>query len=236
MNTTLRTLPLALLLLSALLAGCPKTKNADLELAAAEKALADAAANRAKNCAGETYTAAESLLTEAKKLAKDGDYDGARAKAAEAERIAGQAKANSPADCDKKKDEDPNLNKTSGQTTEAGRGANLGSLEQTIYFDYNDANIREDSKALLTQVAAAMAKDPGIKIEIEGHCDERGSTEYNLQLGERRARAVEKYLMTQGVKGGQISTISYGEERPADPESNERAWAKNRRAELKHLR
>ncbi|MFO0722948.1 MAG: peptidoglycan-associated lipoprotein Pal [Myxococcota bacterium] len=218
-----------------LLAGCPK-KNADIELAAADKALADAAANRAKNCAGETYTAAENMLAEAKKAAKDGDMEGARTKAAEAERLAGQAKAASPEGCDKKKDENPDLNKNASSTDNAGRGANLGSLAQTIYFDYNDANIREDSKALLTQVAAAMVKDPGVKVEIEGHCDERGSTEYNLSLGERRAKAVEKYLLTQGVKGGQISTISYGEERPVDPESNEAAWAKNRRAEIKPQR
>ena len=226
------------LIVAAALGGCTK-KNADLELAAAQKAIDDALNAKARDCAPETFVAAEGLLADAKALAGQGKPEEARAKALEAEKLAKQAAANSPAGCDQKKDADEDDDgepKEASSTDLAGRGANLGDLEQTIYFDYNDANIREDSKALLTQVAAAMAKDPGIKIEIEGHCDERGSTEYNLQLGERRARAVEKYLMTQGVKGGQISTISYGEERPADPESNERAFAKNRRAELKHLR
>jgi peptidoglycan-associated lipoprotein len=70
------------------------------------------------------------------------------------------------------------------------------------------------------------------KIVIEGHCDERGTAEYNIALGERRAKSVKRYLINLGVDSSQLSTISYGEERPADPGHNEAAWAKNRRAEF----
>lgn len=215
------------------LAGCTK-KNADLELSAAEKAMKDALEGRARDCAPETYVAAEGLLADARALAQQGKAEEARAKALEAERLAKQAAAASPEGCDKKKDEapvDPNAGASS--TDLAGRGADLGSLEQTIYFDYNDSAIREDGKIILTKLAQLMIKDPGVRIEVEGHCDERGSTEYNLHLGERRARAVEKYLLTQGVKGGQINTISYGEERPLDLAPTEAAFAKNRRAEIR---
>lgn len=215
-------------------AACGKGKNAELELSAAEKALEDARNSRAKDCAGETYQAAEAVLAEAKDLASKGEIDQARAKAQEAERLATQARAASPEGCDQpEEEEDQDPNKDASATDQAGRGMQLGEIEQTIYFDYNEASIREDSKQILTQIAGLMAKDPSVKIEIEGHCDERGSTEYNLHLGERRARAVEKYLVTQGVKAAQIATISYGEERPIDIASNDAAFARNRRAEIK---
>jgi peptidoglycan-associated lipoprotein len=228
----MRGIKLFLLCLAFAGAGCSGKKNADLELAAAEKAIEDARANRAKDCAGETYRAAEAVLAEARELATRGEVDQARAKAMEAERLATQARGASPEGCDKKGDEKADLQKPSA-TDQAGRGATIGDVEQTIYFDFNDATIREDSKQILAQVAMMMSKDGGLKVEIEGHCDERGSTEYNLHLGERRARAVEKYLVTQGVKAGQISVISYGEERPIDSNSTEGAWARNRRAEIK---
>jgi peptidoglycan-associated lipoprotein len=226
-----RSLLTASLGLVALLAGCPGAKNADLELSAAEKAIADAAAGRAKACAGETLTAAEGLLREAKAAADKGDADVARQKAAEAEKLAVQAKTRSPEGCDKK-DEPAPTPPPASSTNDVSAAAILAKLEQTIYFDYNDATIREDSKAVLTDIAKLLVADAGLSIEIEGHCDERGSTEYNLHLGERRAKSVEKYLMSLGVKGSQLSTISFGEERPIDFESNETAWAKNRRAEV----
>ncbi|MCC7381100.1 MAG: peptidoglycan-associated lipoprotein Pal [Deltaproteobacteria bacterium] len=223
-----------MLLLSAAIAAlplaCGKGKNADLELAAAEKALADAQNSHANDCAGETFRAAESVLAEAKQLATKGDIEAARQKAGEAERLANQAKDASPEGCNKKDEPAP---AAATATNEAGRGADLSSIEQTIYFDFNEASIREDSKQILTRIASMMGKDSGIRIEVEGHCDERGSTEYNLHLGERRAQAVEKYLVTQGVKTSQVEVISYGEERPLDVNSSEAAWAKNRRAEIK---
>lgn len=224
-----------LLALTLGLAACGP-KAPDAELAAAEKSINDARA-RVKDCAPETFAAAEALLAEAKASYGRKEYEASLAKANEADRLVKQAEAATPpGGCGKKTADDaskvdPKLN--AGASDAASRSADLTSLEQTIYFDYNDASIREDGKAVLTKIAQMMIRDPGIKLEIEGHCDDRGSTEYNLHLGERRARAVEKYLLTQGVKGGQISTISYGEERPVDLGENDAAWAKNRRAELK---
>ena len=101
---------------------------------------------------------------------------------------------------------------------------------ENIYFDFDKSSIRKDAKPILEKVAAHMKKTPGAKLQIEGHCDERGTAEYNLALGQRRADATKKYLVNLGVDGSRLSTISYGEEKPADPGNNEAAWAKNRRA------
>jgi peptidoglycan-associated lipoprotein len=109
----------------------------------------------------------------------------------------------------------------------------LGETLETIYFDYNQAHIREDSKTVLSRIAEIMSSQEGQNLEIEGHCDSRGSTEYNLHLGERRARSVRKYLVTQGVSPNLLQIISYGEERPIDLGETESAHQKNRRAELK---
>lgn len=101
-----------------------------------------------------------------------------------------------------------------------------------IYFDYDDYSLSDQAKETLTNNAAWLLKNPQKKVVIEGHCDERGTEEYNLALGERRAMSARRYLMNLGVRGTQLSTISYGEERPADPASGEDAWSKNRRAEF----
>ena len=101
-----------------------------------------------------------------------------------------------------------------------------------IHFDFDKYNIRPDDAEILKQNAAVLKKFPTVKIQIEGHCDERGTSEYNLALGERRASSVKRYLVSLGVDEKRISTISYGEERPLDPNQNEEAWTKNRRAEF----
>jgi peptidoglycan-associated lipoprotein len=101
---------------------------------------------------------------------------------------------------------------------------------ENIHFDYDKSFIRDDAKPVLGEVAAFMKKNPGAKVQIEGHCDERGTPEYNLALGQRRADSTKKYLVNLGIDGNRLSTISYGEEKPADPGHNEAAWAKNRRA------
>jgi peptidoglycan-associated lipoprotein len=103
----------------------------------------------------------------------------------------------------------------------------------TVYFDYNRANIRSDAQASLKQNAAYLKNNKGLEILIEGYCDERGTIEYNMALGQRRAAAARDYLAKLGISSGRISTISYGKENPADPRSTEEAWAKNRRAEFK---
>lgn len=101
---------------------------------------------------------------------------------------------------------------------------------QDIHFDFDKYNIREDAKATLMKNADWLKKNPGVKIQVEGHCDERGANDYNLALGDKRAKSTRDYLSSLGIDGGRISTISFGEERPQDPGHNEAAWAKNRRA------
>jgi peptidoglycan-associated lipoprotein len=104
------------------------------------------------------------------------------------------------------------------------------TMFENIHFDFDRSFIRNDAKPILQKVAAHMKKTPGAKLQIEGHCDERGTSEYNIALGQRRADSTKKYLTNLGVDGSRLSTISYGEERPADPGHNESAWARNRRA------
>ena len=102
-----------------------------------------------------------------------------------------------------------------------------------IYFDFDKHNLKPPAVAKLDKVADFMSKNADAKIRIEGHCDERGTNEYNLALGNRRANSAQKYLIDLGISAERLSTISYGEERPADPGHNEAAWAKNRRDEFK---
>lgn len=98
-----------------------------------------------------------------------------------------------------------------------------------IYFAFDQYDLSDEARRILTESAKIALAHPNLKIQIEGHCDERGSSEYNLALGERRAVSAKLYLIRLGVKGGQLSTISYGEEMPANPGHTEEAWAKNRR-------
>jgi peptidoglycan-associated lipoprotein len=104
------------------------------------------------------------------------------------------------------------------------------SLLKDVYFDFDKYDIRPADAAILKENAALLKKYTNVKIQIEGHCDERGTSEYNLALGERRANSTKNYLMTLGVSPERISTISYGEEKPLDPGHSEEAWGKNRRA------
>lgn len=99
----------------------------------------------------------------------------------------------------------------------------------SVYFDYDKAMIREDAKPILETNASWLNKFKTIKILIEGHCDERGTEEYNLALGEKRAKAAMDYLTTLGVSSDRVKIISYGKSQPADPGHNEAAWQKNRR-------
>lgn len=103
----------------------------------------------------------------------------------------------------------------------------------TVYFDFDKYNIRGDQRAALDNNAQVLKKFPDAVIKVEGHCDERGTVEYNLALGDKRANAVKEYLVTFGIQADRIETISYGKERPVDPGHNEEAWAKNRRAEFR---
>lgn len=104
------------------------------------------------------------------------------------------------------------------------------SLLKDIHFDFDKYDIRPGDAALLKENAALLNKYPNVKIQMEGHCDERGTVEYNLALGERRANHAKNYLVSLGISPARISTISYGKEKPLDAGHNEDAWARNRRA------
>lgn len=101
---------------------------------------------------------------------------------------------------------------------------------QDILFDFNKYDLRPDARAILDRKVMFMSTNQNVRVQIEGHCDERGTTAYNLALGERRANTAKQYMVTAGVSAGRLGTISYGEERPLDSGHTEAAWAKNRRA------
>ena len=112
-----------------------------------------------------------------------------------------------------------------------GATGERSSLEDA-FFDYDDFSLRQDAKSALEKDGKYLQKNSGTNVVIEGHCDERGSVEYNLALGEKRARAAKEYLTSYGIGGSRVTTISYGKERPFDTGHDESAWAKNRRAHV----
>lgn len=119
-----------------------------------------------------------------------------------------------------------------GPSAEAVRAALLADLGNVIHFDYDQDLIKPEDRPILDRKAEIMKANPGLRVRISGHADSRGSDEYNLVLGNKRALAARQYLIGRGVDGGRIDVTSFGEERPADPAENEAAWAQNRRAEF----
>jgi peptidoglycan-associated lipoprotein len=123
----------------------------------------------------------------------------------------------------------------------SGSGINVTPLEAerlrllsqlVVYFDYDQADILPEFNAQLQAHGQQLAQNPNMQLRLEGHADERGSREYNIGLGERRAQAVRRVLMLQGAGASQFTTVSYGEERPAQTGSDEESWRLNRRVEL----
>src|ERR1700687_1572604 len=106
---------------------------------------------------------------------------------------------------------------------------------RTIYFDFDSSDVRADYNGVVAAHARYLASNPSIRVRLEGNTDERGSREYNIGLGERRAQSVRRALTLQGVTEAQITTVSYGEERPAVTGHTEEAWARNRRADIVYL-
>jgi peptidoglycan-associated lipoprotein len=106
------------------------------------------------------------------------------------------------------------------------------ALLQVIYYDYDSDELRSDARATLDDKLRVLNANPALRIRIEGHCDERGTDEYNLALGRRRADQAKRYLTDRGIDASRIETISFGRERPAVPGSSEEAWARNRRGEF----
>jgi peptidoglycan-associated lipoprotein len=105
-------------------------------------------------------------------------------------------------------------------------------LAVMIHFDYDKSNIRSDDAGTLDEKVAILQANPNLRIRVHGHCDERGSDEYNLALGNRRAQAAKQYLVSHGVEAGRIDTQSWGEERPLVDGHDESAWSQNRRDEF----
>lgn len=103
---------------------------------------------------------------------------------------------------------------------------------KTIYFAFDSYTLNEDGKSLLNQAGGLLRSYPDIALRLEGHCDERGTAEYNLALGEKRANAVREYMENLGVSRSRLSTVSFGKEKPAVTGSDEESWAKNRRVEI----
>jgi peptidoglycan-associated lipoprotein len=129
---------------------------------------------------------------------------------------------------------------TSAGTTSAGGASSIGSIRtpdellakvgSTVYFDYDQSSLTSEAQATLDRQAAFLKASPSFRLIIEGHCDERGTREYNLALGDRRASAVRDYLVAKGINASRLSTISYGKERPSVGGSNETSYSLNRRS------
>ncbi|HEY7471442.1 MAG TPA: peptidoglycan-associated lipoprotein Pal [Gemmatimonadota bacterium] len=155
---------------------------------------------------------------------------------------AGCSRKQPPATDDRGRVEPPPATDTADADAEAARRAEeearrareaaYSSIQAPIYFDFDRSDLREDARQTLQAKAEALRQFPDIRIRIEGHCDERGTVEYNLALGERRADAARAYLVDLGIDPDRMTTISYGEERPAVEGQNEGAWSQNRRDEF----
>jgi len=134
----------------------------------------------------------------------------------------------------------------SGANAAAAAGANAAEEEtagpqagllakRVVYFDFDSSEIKGEGTDIVAAHAKYLASHSNARVRLEGHTDERGSREYNIGLGERRAQSVRRALLLQGASDGQITTVSYGEERPAAAGHDETAWAKNRRVEFVYL-
>jgi peptidoglycan-associated lipoprotein len=121
----------------------------------------------------------------------------------------------------------PTTTNTAGQP--GSREDFMKNVGDRVFFDYDKSDVKGEGRQVLQRQADWLKKYPNVTVTVEGHCDERGTREYNLALGERRASAVKKMLVALGVPAARVSTISYGKERPAVVGSNEAAWAQNRR-------
>jgi peptidoglycan-associated lipoprotein len=112
-------------------------------------------------------------------------------------------------------------------------GKEIEKIFRTIYFEYDSYEIKKENIEILKKIGDYLLENTTVVVLIEGHCDERGTREYNLVLGEQRALSVRNFLINLGVSPKRLFTVSYGEDRPVDPAHNEQAWAKNRRCEFK---
>lgn len=228
MRRTVR-LVMSVAVVAALATGCKKPPQG--AISDAEKALL--AAEARKDCANDKYLAAQKLLEEAKQLVEEKEYDAAERKAVAAQKMAEQARQEADAnweECNKRKEIIAEAKKpVEGDPDPVDVGP---ATLTTIFFAYDSAELSPAQRQQLEQNALWMRQNPEDIVVLEGHTDERGSVEYNLALGERRADAVKRYLETLGVSSDRLRTVSYGELRPAVQGHDESAWRYNRRAEF----
>ncbi len=229
------TVLMAFFVLGLVSSGCPKNIPQP-EIDAAENAIASI--EDTKDCAPETYRAAHTMMDRAKALIQEQRYDEAKTAMLAAKNLADQARR----ECDQKKDQAPQAQEDETAPTDE----NINEIDMnpenqappmldTIFFGFNESMITDEARQTLNKNAEILRQFPLIRIQIEGHCDDRGSTEYNLALGERRAMAVKQYLIKLGVNPNRMEIISFGEERPLQSGQTEDAWSKNRRAEFSVL-
>jgi len=157
-----------------------------------------------------------------------------------AERARQEAKAAAQAERDRQAREEADRIAAQRRADSAAAAARAGdevrtTLAAMIHFDLDKSNIRGDDMGALDQKVAILQANPDLRIRIGGHCDERGSDEYNLALGNRRAQSAKQYLVSHGIDAGRIETQSWGEERPAVDGHDESAWSQNRRDEFEPI-
>jgi peptidoglycan-associated lipoprotein len=166
-----------------------------------------------------------------KSTIKDAATTGAEQTAVQKQAAAGeQPKAAEPAAEEKvTKPQDKGIAEASAKKTAPAAAAAAPQMFDLIYFDYDKYDLKPESRDVLQKVADFMKGNGKYILRVEGHCDERGTAEYNLALGQRRADAAMSYLLKLGIDKERVTTLSYGKELPLDPASTEEAWAKNRR-------
>ncbi len=220
--------------------GGPPTET----LTSAETALQDAAL--AKRCAKDEYAAAERMYKQAQEESAAGNYEEAKSSAEAAKKLAIHARnkallnqdaceAAERAEAERLAAEEASRQKTI-QVHEEAAAYEAGEADlsfKMIHFGFNTSEIAEPEREILSEHASKLEANPSVKLVIGGHCDTRGSTEYNLALGEKRAQVVRKYLVSMGVEASRLSIISYGEEEPLTMGTTEADHRKNRRAEFK---
>lgn len=201
---------LATALLGLALTGCSTLKNKPAEKPAAD---AEASATQTQTKAQETAKAETGAADTGVTLGGNALADQTPADKAAADKAAAEAAAKAAKD--------------------KGLQDLLAKLKvRTVYFDYDQSSLQDTDLAVLKAHASYLAKHADAKVRLDGHADERGTPEYNMALGERRANAVALFLKTNGVKDSQLETVSFGEEKPAVDGHDEAAWAKNRRVEI----
>ena len=223
-----------LLITVFVLTGCFKRKP-QAEIDAAEASMKGLEAT--KDCAPETYMSAKTMMERAQALLKEERYDEAKNSLLAARNLAKKAKA----ECEKKKKEEEEAAKLKKDVEEQPVAREIevpkGPKEMVIvYFAFNESTITDEAQAALANNAEFLRQKDTVRVRLGGHCDSRGSTEYNLALGERRAMSVKNYMVKLGISPDRLKIISYGEESPAYFEESEDAWAKNRRAEFLEIK